>query len=179
MRRTKLSGGPTQEEIMAISLQKLGLRTTDIVLEIGCGTGKVTTALAGIAKKVFSIDRRPEAVSTARDSADQAGVSNVDFFCTEAVDFLSTDRVYDCVFIGGTKQIAEVLPVVSKKVRRTIVVNAVLVNTLSETVAAMQELGIFCEVVQVQVSRSHSIAGSFMFRPIDPVYIIVGRGTVC
>jgi len=33
--------------------------------------------------------------------------------------------------------------------------------------------------VQVQVSRSHPIAGSIMFKPIDPVFIIVARGTAC
>jgi len=43
----------------------------------------------------------------------------------------------------------------------------------------MKQLGIFCEVVQVQVARSHEIAGSIMFKPIDPVYVIVGKGTAC
>jgi cobalt-precorrin-6B (C15)-methyltransferase len=64
-------------------------------------------------------------------------------------------------------------------VRRTIVVNAVLLSTLSQAVATMQQLGILCEVVQVQVARSHEIAGSIMFKPIDPVYVIVGKGTEC
>jgi cobalt-precorrin-6B (C15)-methyltransferase len=67
----------------------------------------------------------------------------------------------------------------AKKVKRTIVINAVLLSTLSETVATMKELGIFHEVVQVQVSRSHEIAGSIMFKPIDPVYIIVGKADLC
>jgi precorrin-6B methylase 2 len=31
----------------------------------------------------------------------------------------------------------------------------------------------------VQAARSKAIAGSIMFRPGDPVYIIVGRGTAC
>jgi cobalt-precorrin-6B (C15)-methyltransferase len=39
----------------------------------------------------------------------------------------------------------------------------------------MVELDIFKEAVQVQVSRSYGLAGSVMFRPIDPVFIIVGE----
>jgi precorrin-6B methylase 2 len=31
----------------------------------------------------------------------------------------------------------------------------------------------------VQVCRSHDIAGGTMFRPIDPVYVIVGRKEKC
>ena len=56
---TKLAGGPTQGEIMAVSLFKLGLCPADTVLEIGCGTGKVSVALAKLVTQVYALDRRP------------------------------------------------------------------------------------------------------------------------
>ena len=179
MSGTKLAGGPTQDEIMAVSLFKLGLRSTDTVLEIGCGTGKVSIAAAQQAQKIVSLDKRPEAIMTAQESAQKSGIHNIEFFCTDAVDYLTSDRIFDCAFVGGTQQLARILPVLAKKVKRTIVINAVLLSTLAEAVATMQQLGIFCEVVQVQVARSHEIAGSIMFKPIDPVYVIVGKGTAC
>ena len=175
----KLPGGPTQDEIMAVSLAKLGLRKTDTVLEIGCGTGKVSVAMAQRSQKVYALDLRPEAVALATKTAREAGVHNIEFFTTEATTFLHHDGMYDCAFLGGTKNLLAILPTLSKKVRRTIVINAVLLSTLADAVNALQELGLFCEVVQVQVSRSHAIAGSVMFKPIDPVYIIVGRGAAC
>jgi cobalt-precorrin-6B (C15)-methyltransferase len=175
----KLAGGPTQDEIMAVSLFKLGLTGTDTVLEIGCGTGKVSVALAQSVKKVISLDIRPEAVALATKTAKEAGVKNIEFSCTEATLYLQHEGTYDCAFIGGTKNLLAVLPVLAKKVKRTIVINAVLLSTVADAVAALQELGLFVEVVQVQVSRSHNIAGSIMFKPIDPVWIIVGRGTAC
>jgi cobalt-precorrin-6B (C15)-methyltransferase len=175
----KLAGGPTQDEIMAVSLFKLGLRNTDTVLEIGCGTGKISIAAAQQAKKIFSIDKRPEAIAIAQESARKVSVSNIEFFCTEAVEFLESDRLFDCAFIGGTQQLARMLPLLTKKVRRTIVINAVLLNTLVQAVESMKQLGIFCEVVQVQVTRSHEIAGSIMFKPVDPVFVIIGKGTAC
>jgi cobalt-precorrin-6B (C15)-methyltransferase len=177
MSGTKLAGGPTQDEIMAVSLFKLGLRSSDTVLEIGSGTGKVSVAIAQIAAHVVSIDRRPEAVAWAGECAHNAGLQNIEFSCAEAPDFLLVDRIYDCAFVGGTKNLAEILPLLVKKVRRTIVINAVLLTTLDEAVAIMQQQGIFKEVVQVQVARSHRIAGSIMFKPLDPVYIIVGGGS--
>lgn len=175
----KLPGGPTQDEIMAVSLSKLGLYPADTVLEIGCGTGKVSVALATQAKKVYALDRRPEAIAVARETARQAGVSTIEFVLMDAVEFLKKDRVYDCAFLGGTKNLAEILPVLAKKVKRTIVINVVMVSTLERAVTTLKGLGIFTEVVQVQVSRSSDIAGSIMFRPIDPVYIIVARGAAC
>jgi cobalt-precorrin-6B (C15)-methyltransferase len=179
MSGTKLAGGPTQDEIMAVSLLKLGLRSTDTMLEIGCGTGKVSIAAAQQATTIFSIDKRPEAIKIAQESAQDNSVHNIEFFCCDAADFLASDRIYDCAFVGGTQHLADILPVLAKKVRRTIVINAVLLSTLAQAVAVMQQLGIFCEVVQVQVARSHEIAGSIMFKPIDPVFVIVGKGTAC
>lgn len=179
MPEPKLPGGPTQDEIMAVSLFKLGLRPTDSVLEIGCGTGKVSVAMAKLVQKVHAVDLRPEAVAMARKTAHNAGVHTIEFTCTDAADFLKTGPVFDCAFLGGTKNLAEILPALAAKVRRTIVVNAVMVSTLERAVATAKDLGIFQEAVQVQVFRSHDIAGSFMFRPIDPVYIIVARGAAC
>jgi cobalt-precorrin-6B (C15)-methyltransferase len=175
----KLAGGPTQDEIMAVSLFKLGLRNTDTVLEIGCGTGKISVAIAQQAKKIFSIDKRPEAISIAGEYAQKAPVSNIEFFCIDAVEFLESERLFDCAFVGGTQQLARILPMLTKKVRRTIVINAVLLSTLDQALKSMKQLGIFCEVIQVQVTRSYEIAGSIMFKPIDPVYVIVGKGTAC
>lgn len=179
MPEPKLPGGPTQDEIMAVSLLKLGLCPTDTVLEIGCGTGKVSVAMARLAGSVSSLDLRPEAVTMAAETARREGLSNIDFSCTDAVDFLKNNRQFDCAFLGGTKNLAAILPVLVTKVRRTIVINAVMVSTLERAVATLKDLGVFTEVVQVQVSRSSDIAGSIMFRPIDPVFIIVARGAAC
>ncbi|MCX6688342.1 MAG: methyltransferase domain-containing protein [Methanoregula sp.] len=175
----KPAGGPTQDEIMAISLYKLGLSPDDCLLDIGCGTGKVSIAAAPLVKQVYAVDRRKEAIRYAKVQAKAAGITNIEFVCGEALDFLATDHTYDCAFVGGSRGITEVLPCLATHVRRTIVVNAVLVRTLSTVVETMQQLGIFREAIHVQVSRSHEIGKSVMFKPIDPVYIIVGSGTAC
>ena len=179
MPEPKLPGGPTQDEIMAVSLFKLGLCPTDTVLEIGCGTGKVSVAMAKQAKKVFAVDQRAEAISIATETARLAGVSNIEFSCMDAMDYLKKEQVFDCAFLGGTKNLSEILPRLSKQVKRTIVINAVMVSTLERAVTTLKDLGIFTEVVQVQVSRSYDIAASIMFRPIDPVFIVIARGAAC
>lgn len=172
-------GGPTQDEIMAVSLFKMGIGHGDVVLDLGCGTGKVSIAMARVVEKVYAVDRRPEAIAYAKGAAEKAGVTNIEFFCGEAADFLKTAPLFDSAFVGGSRQIETILPVLAAKVRRVIVVNAVLVSTLATVTAAMQLLGIFREAVHVQVSRSHELGQSMMFKPVDPVYIIVGSGAVC
>lgn len=68
----------------------------------------------------------------------------------------------------------EILTRLQTEGTRSIVVNAVLLETAVETIHAMKELDIFIEAVHLQVSRSHDLVERIMFQPINPVYIIHG-----
>lgn len=169
-----LKGGPTEDEVMAVSLAKLGIRSGDRVADIGCGTGKVAIAVSEVAERVYAVDRRPEAIAYARGEASRANRGNIEFFEGDAVDVLPRLGSLDAAFVGGSRRLPEVLDLLAGQVRGRIVVNAVMVGTLHEAIAGMQRLGIFVEAVHLQVSRSAGIAGGTMFKPINPVYIVVG-----
>lgn len=170
-----MKGGPTQSEVMAISLQKLGLGPQDVMVDVGCGTGKVTIEAAKLCSKAVGIDHRPEAVAVARENVSLSGLSNVSIMEGSAHLVIPTLGRMDAAFVGGTKELKQTLSLLADRVTGHIVVNAVLLSTLNECVTTMQELGIFQELVQVHISRSYALAGSIMLRPIDPVFIIVGR----
>lgn len=167
-----LPGGPTKDEIVAVSLSKLALRPDDIFADIGCGTGRIAVAAAPLVHHVYAVDIRPEAVSCARELAE--GVENIEVSCENGVDLLKRIPRLDAAFVGGSKDLSSVLSLLAERQVRTVVVNAVLLSTLSEAVSVMQQLSMFREAVQVTVSRSSSLAGSIMFKPLDPVFIIVG-----
>ena len=169
-----LKGGPTQDEIMAISLFKLGVRSGDTVADIGCGTGKVAIAMAADTGLVIAMDRREEAIAVAEQAALNAGASNIEFHCGEATVLLRDIPSLDCAFVGGSRSLETILELLAERVERTIVVNAVLLDTVYEAVRVMKKLNIFEEVVQVQVARSYPLGKSLMFRPIDPVFIVIG-----
>jgi len=122
-----LIGGPTQDEIMAIVLAKLGLKKGDTFVDIGCGTGKISIAASMLANKVFAVDRRSEAITYARSRARESGIENITFFEGEAVNFLTQVDTLDCAFVGGSRQLEDVLDLLAQKVSGTIVVNAVLI----------------------------------------------------
>ncbi len=173
-----LPGGPTRDEIMAVSLQKLGLRSGDIVVDIGCGTGKVAVHAAPFVQKVYAVDIREEAIACTREEVARCGISNIEVSCEHGADLIMRLPHIDCAFIGGSRDLSRVLSLLAGKQVRSVVVNAVLLSTLHEAVSTMEELGIFREVVQVMVSRSSALAGGLMFRPLDPVFIITG-GAPC
>lgn len=171
----KVSGGPTQDEVMAISLYKLALRDGDTIADVGCGTAKVAIEASRSCGRVYAIDSRDEAVEAALHNVAASHADKVLVVKGKATDVLPGLGRLDGAFIGGSQDLDEVLHMLAGQVTGRIVVNAVLLRTLHQAVSVMQGLGIFEEVVQVSVSRSYPLADSFMFRPIDPVYIIVGR----
>lgn len=172
-----LKGGPTQDEIMAVSLQKLRIKKGDVMVDIGCGTGKISIEASTVCKSVYAIDRRAEAVEYAMREIENAGRDNVILIHGEAASVLDEigSNAFDCAFVGGSGDLESVLERLNKMVSGRIVVNAVLLGTVSKAVNKMKELGIFREVVHIQVSRSYELTGDIMFKPQNPVYIIVGE----
>jgi len=175
----KLPGGPTQDEVLAVSLMKLALNGGEKVVDVGCGTGKVSCEIAGMASEVYAIDRREEAIICTMKSVEEAGISNVHIIHGEALEEIGNMGRLDAAFIGGSGDLAEVLEILSGKVIGRIVVNAVMIETLYNTVDTMINLGIYREAVHVQVSRAKNVAGGYIFSPINPVYIIVGECGKC
>lgn len=175
-----VSGGPTKPEIIAVSLSKLGLQDGDRFADVGCGTGSVSIEAARVARNlmIYAIDARKEALLATETNFKNFKIENANILAGEASDLLSAggpiDSV-DCAFVGGTKNIDSVLEKLVEKKARSIVVNAVRIETVVRTIEAMKRLGIFDEVVHVAVSRSAPIAGETMFKPENPVYIVVGK----
>lgn len=175
-----VSGGPTKPEVLAIALSKLDLRPDDTFLDIGCGTASVSIAAAkqaqGASISVIAIDDRPEAVSAAKENISNSGLGErITVIQGEATNILNNIDNADCAFIGGSRNIEAVLDAVASKVRRTIVINAVRIETAARIITHMKKLGIFHEALHVQVSKSAELAGETYFKPENPVYIIVGN----
>ena len=56
----------------------------DLVLDLYCGVGTITLAMAGAAGKVIGVEVVPQAVEDARDNARRNGIENAEFFCGDA-----------------------------------------------------------------------------------------------
>ncbi len=169
-----VKGGPTKSEIAAITLLKLKPSPGDVIADIGCGTGSISILVAKKAGFVYAIDSRKEAIAVTEKNIKESHINNVKLIQGEAPGMLDELPLLDCAFIGGTRNIKPVLQQLKKIVKNRIVVNAVRIQTVSDIIEIMQELEIFREVVHVQISKSYELADGIAFKPINPVYIIVG-----
>ncbi|PWR70503.1 bifunctional cobalt-precorrin-7 (C(5))-methyltransferase/cobalt-precorrin-6B (C(15))-methyltransferase [Methanospirillum lacunae] len=168
------SGGPTKDEILAISLFKLNLSPCDIFADLGCGTGRISREVAPLVKQVLAVDKRAEACKWTEKEAHASGISNMSVFNDDNRTFLSTIDHLDSAFVGGSQGLEEVIDALAKLKVRSLVINAVMLETANTAVSYLKKHGMFREIIMAQISRSYSIGSGIMFKPIDPVFIICG-----
>lgn len=90
-----------QPKVDARVLQEVGLRSTDIVLEVGTGSGYMAALLAAKAEYVHSVEIDPVLAETARRNLRQAGVANVSVETGDASQGWSGSAPYDAIVISG------------------------------------------------------------------------------
>ena len=56
----------------------------DLVLDLYCGVGTITLAMASAAGKVIGVEVIPQAIEDAKDNAKRNGIENAEFFCGDA-----------------------------------------------------------------------------------------------
>lgn len=66
----------------AIAMAQIGKK--DLVLDLYCGVGTITLAMAGMAGKVIGVEVVEQAVEDARENALRNGIQNAEFFCGDA-----------------------------------------------------------------------------------------------
>ena len=75
------------EQLYACVLDFAGLTGAESVLDLCCGAGTITLALARKASRAVGVEIVPEAVDNARHNARLNGIDNADFRCQDATEF--------------------------------------------------------------------------------------------
>ena len=72
--------------------------TPESALEIGCGSGILTTIISKLAKTVvLATDINPEATTAARNLASEKGITNIDFLVSDLFEKIPNDRKFDLI----------------------------------------------------------------------------------
>ena len=72
------------QRLYQAAIEQAGITKEDTVLDLYCGVGTITLAMAGAAGKVIGVEVVPQAVEDARENAKRNGIENAEFFCGDA-----------------------------------------------------------------------------------------------
>lgn len=172
----------TKSEVRSVSLSKLRLKRNDIVYDIGAGTGSVSVEAALVCTEgtVFAIEKNADAVALIKKNSNNFGTKNLTIVEGYAPQSLTRLPKPDKAFIGGSSgnmhDIIRLLLGKNPKIR--IVVNAIALETLSETLRVFSELHLTeIDIVQMNVSKAKSVGSYHMMNAYNPIFILSGEGS--
>ncbi len=72
------------QRLYQAAIEQAAITRDDLVLDLYCGVGTITLAMAGSAGKVIGVEVIEQAVADARDNARRNSIHNAEFFCGDA-----------------------------------------------------------------------------------------------
>ena len=72
------------QRLYQAAIEQARITKDDLVLDLYCGVGTITLAMASAAGKVIGVEVIPQAVEDAKDNAKRNGIENAEFFCGDA-----------------------------------------------------------------------------------------------
>ncbi|MBR3631352.1 MAG: precorrin-6Y C5,15-methyltransferase (decarboxylating) subunit CbiT [Oscillospiraceae bacterium] len=164
----------TKSEVRCLAVSSLCIAPDDIVWDIGCGTGSVTTELALRCPDghVYAIDRSAGAVRLTLENLRRFSCDNVTV--TEGTFPETPLPPPGKVFLGGTggslRQIAETVYAANPAAH--IVLTAVTLETLAAAQTVFAALGKACTVTQIAVTRTKHVGSHTLLQAENPVFLI-------
>lgn len=137
LRRCYAIASPRIQQYLEAEIQYVlnHIQSTDIVLELGCGYGRIIARLAQRAKKVYGIDTSEESITLALKSLVE--LSNVELRNMNAIDLNFPNQMFDVVIaIQNSISAFKVDPhkLISESIRVTRTGGKILLSSYSEKI---------------------------------------------
>lgn len=169
----------TKSEIRAVTLAKLRLPANGIVWDLGAGSGAVAIEAAALmpAGKIFAVEKKQDRLAHIQANCDRFRVANVVIHPGVLPDALGALPDPDRIFIGGGG--AALSAIMEKSAARLrpggiMVVNTVLLTSMSQCLSTFEQLGFEAEITQIQINRDHAMPHGRMLQGGNLVWIIKG-----
>ncbi|MBR5381331.1 MAG: precorrin-6Y C5,15-methyltransferase (decarboxylating) subunit CbiT [Oscillospiraceae bacterium] len=169
----------TKREIRILTLAEARIAPTDVVWDIGAGTGSMSVEAACLAAEgwVYAVERNAEGVALIKKNAEKFGVKNLTVVEREAPTGLNDLPACDAAVIGGSgSHLAEIFDAIAARMKTggRIIVNCVTIQTLATALTYLRRhKAVFAyEATQVQVNRLRPVGPYDMAQALNPIYII-------
>lgn len=179
MKNSEFITGPvpiTKEEVRALALSKLHLKSKKCMIDVGAGTGTVgiEAALSYEHLKVIAIECKDAAYELTQKNIEKFGLSNIQLIKSYAP--IPLDYQVDAIFIGGTGgKLEEMIKwsYESLEVDGRIVANFIIVDTFYEALKLMEKIGFKdIEVTQIGISKLEKLGKGKYLKPENPIFMI-------
>ena len=166
----------TKEEVRAISLNKLNLKSAKTFIDVGAGTGSVSieAALTYDNLKVIAIERNDVAIDLINQNVNKFNLSNIEVIKDYAP--IDLDVKADGIFLGGTGNNLEEIIKWSKELLipgGRLVANFILIDNFYDTLDLLKKYNfVNLDVSQLSINKLEKLGSRDYFKPHNPIFII-------
>ncbi|MDO4288084.1 MAG: precorrin-6Y C5,15-methyltransferase (decarboxylating) subunit CbiT [Eubacterium sp.] len=170
----------TKREIRILTISLLDIQKTDVVVDVGAGTGGLTmeAAYAARAGRVYAVEAKEAALALVAENAEKFGADNVKLIAGKAPQALEEiPESVDRVILGGTGgAMEEIFKWCKARVKPggRVIANFVTLENASKATELMKKYFENVELIQVGVSRGEFVGGLTMLKAANPIFIITG-----
>lgn len=158
-------------------VRQLQLKEGDVLFDVGSGTGSVCIEAAGLSEslKVFSFEKKTEAVAVQKENLKKFKCDNIELIEGEAPEtFARVSEAPDAVFIGGStgrmKDMMDALMKYGKRIR--VVVTAITMETMNEIIGLKDAPYVEgLEIQQITGSRAEQVGDYSLMKTDNAVMV--------
>ncbi|MEM1256278.1 MAG: precorrin-6y C5,15-methyltransferase (decarboxylating) subunit CbiE [Cyanobacteria bacterium P01_H01_bin.21] len=167
----------TKQEVRALSLSLLRLRSNITVWDVGAGTGSMSIEIARLVPdaRVYAIEKTAAGLTLIEKNCRRFGTTQVSPVRGVAPAVLESLPDPDRIVIGGGgKAMPEILEVCCDRIRPDgiIVANFATLETCMLAKQQLQNQGWVVQLLQVNIARSATLATATRFVPLNPVILL-------
>lgn len=169
----------TKKEVRVLSLAEMNLCADETVWDVGAGSGSISVETSRLIPngQVFAVEKTDCNLDNITNNMHKF---RTDFTIIHgsAPEVLIDLPDPDVVFIGGSGgNLTDIILYSYERLKKNgrIIVNAVMLETLNETLNTLKALDLNVRTTLVQVARSKPILDCTRFDSLNPIYIITGE----
>lgn len=166
----------TKQEIRVLTIAKARLAPSDVVVDVGAGTGSLSIEAARLCRKVYALERNIEAIELIRRNVEKFALDNVEIIHSEAPRGLEPIEVIDAALLGGSGGfLTAILDAIDQRltIGGRIVLNCITIQSVSKALDWLRARENYSsDAIQVQINRLEKVGRVDMARALNPIYII-------
>ena len=172
--------GFIKEEIRSIIIYKSDVNDSDIVLDINCGVGEISSEFSNLAQKVYAIDESPQAITISENNIKKHGnIDNVELMNDELSAIEKIESFDIAILHAKNDNYNEIIDIVHEKINskgRILIWILILTNFLDievNIVNKLDELNYNPQITHVNISKGQLLYKGIKMESQNPMTVII------